>query len=86
MRNLTIQTSRCDLLTKNVLYLVHQFLHGVKEPYKEVFNLRVFGELSFEKIGRIFGKSTGWARVTYYRAKQQMIDYMEVIDNEDTPL
>lgn len=67
-------------------FLVHQFLHGVKEPYKEVFNLRVFGELSFEKIGRIFGKSTGWARVTYYRAKQQMIDYMEVIDNEDTPL
>lgn len=58
----------------------------MKEPYKEVFNLRVFGELSFEKIGRIFGKSTGWARVTYYRAKQQMIDYMEVIDNEDTPL
>ena len=24
------------------------------EPYKEVFTLRVFGELPFEKIGRLF--------------------------------
>lgn len=67
-------------------FLVHQFLHSMKEPYKEVFNLRVFGELSFEKIGKIFGKSAGWARVTYYRAKKQMVDYMEVIEHEDTAL
>ena len=62
--------------------LIHHFLHEMKEPYKEVFNLRVFGELSFEKIGSIFGKSAGWARVTYYRAKEQIVRYMEVIDDE----
>lgn len=62
--------------------LIHRFLHEMKEPYKEVFNLRVFGELSFEKIGSIFGKSAGWARVTYYRAKQQIALYMEVMDDE----
>lgn len=62
--------------------LIHRFLHEMKEPYKEVFNLRVFGELSFEKIGSIFGKSAGWARVTYYRAKQQIAQYMEVMDDE----
>lgn len=62
--------------------LIHRFLHEMKEPYKEVFNLRVFGELSFEKIGTIFGKSAGWARVTYYRAKQQIVAYMEVMDDE----
>ena len=45
-------------------------------------SLRVFGELSFEKIGSIFGKSAGWARVTYYRAKQQIAQYMEVMDDE----
>lgn len=43
--------------------MIHQFLHSMKEPYKEVFSLRLFGELSFEKIGLLFGKSPGWARV-----------------------
>lgn len=62
--------------------LIHRFLHEMKEPYKEVFNLRVFGELSFEKIGSIFGKSAGWARVTYYRARKQVAEYMEAMDDE----
>jgi len=58
-------------------FLVHRFLHNMKEPYKEVFSLRVFGELSFEKIALLFGKSPGWARVTFFRAKKQIISYME---------
>lgn len=57
--------------------LIHKLLHEMDEPYKEVFNLRVFGELSFEKIGIIFGKSSGWARVTYYRAKNKIIEKLE---------
>lgn len=52
------------------------------EPYKEVFSLRVFGELPFEKIGRLFEKSSGWARVTYHRARKQIIEYMEGMNNE----
>lgn len=62
-------------------FLIHSFLHNMKEPYKEIFNLRVFGELSFEKIAEIFGKNPGWARVTFYRAKKQIIEYMEARDN-----
>ena len=27
-----------------------EYLHDIEEPYKEVFMLRVFGELSFKKI------------------------------------
>lgn len=61
--------------------LIHRFLHDMKDPYKEVFSLRVFGELSFEKIGWVFGKSPGWARVTYYRAKQQIMTYMEELEH-----
>lgn len=49
----------------------------MEEPYKEVFNLRVFGELSYEKIGTLFQKSSGWARVTFYRAKKKIEEYME---------
>ena len=63
-------------------FAIHQFLHSMAEPYKEVFSLRVFGELPFEKIGRLFGKSANWARVTFYRAKVQIIEHMEAIHHE----
>ena len=49
---------------------------------KEVFTLRVFGELPYEKIGRLFGKSAGWARVTFYRAKVQISEHMEAMEHE----
>ena len=55
---------------------IHKILHSLEEPYKEVFSLRVFGELDFESIGEIFGKSSVWARVTYFRAKNKIIEQM----------
>ena len=61
---------------KDSAVLIHKYLHGMKEPYKEVFHLRVFGELDFEQIGDIFGKSASWARVTFYRAKNDIRKYM----------
>jgi len=54
---------------KETAYAIHKVLHKLKEPYKEVFWLRTFGELSFVQIGSLFGKTENWARVTYYRAK-----------------
>lgn len=51
---------------------IHKLLHKLKEPYKEVFWMRTFGELSFKDIGLIFGKSESWARVTYHRAKMKI--------------
>ena len=53
---------------KETAFQVHQVLHRLSEPYKEVFSLRVFGELSFGTISSLFGKSESWARVTYHRA------------------
>lgn len=67
-------------------FRIHCYLHDMAEPYKEVFSLRVFGELSFERIGMLFGKSSGWARVTYYRAKKKIYEYMEAIENEKDQL
>ena len=60
------------LVDKDAAFTVHQCLHALEEPYKEVFSLRVFGELSFEDIGAIFGHNAAWARVTYYRAKTKL--------------
>lgn len=70
------------LMNEEDAFIVHQFLHKMEEPYKEVFSLRTFGELPFEKIGRLFGKSSGWARVTFYRAKKQIMEYMEAVNDE----
>ncbi len=50
----------------------HRLLHGLPEPYREVFTLRTFGDLSHQQIGSLFGKSDSWARVTYYRARQML--------------
>lgn len=69
------------IIDEETAFLVHRFLHRMDEPYKEVFTLRVFGELSFEKIALLFGKTANWARVTFYRAKKQIIEYMEAIEN-----
>ena len=54
---------------KEIAYAIHKVLHRLGEPYKEVFWLRTFGELSFAQIGALFDKTESWARVTYYRAK-----------------
>jgi len=42
------------------------------EPYKEVFWMRIFGELSFREIGMLFDKTEPWARVTFHRAKMKI--------------
>lgn len=59
---------------------IHLILHRLDEPYKEVFQLRIFGELNFREIGQIFGKTENWARVTYYRAKLKIQERMD--DND----
>ena len=51
---------------------IHKILHSLPEPYKEVFSLRVFGQLSFAQIGEVFGKTANWACVTYHRAKSKI--------------
>lgn len=51
-------------------------LHQLQEPYKEVFMLCVFGGFSLKDISALFGKSESWARVTYYRAKQKLLEGM----------
>ncbi len=62
---------------EDAAFRIHQILHQMNEPYKEVFQLRVFGELSYAQIGKLFGKSESWARVTYYRAKNKIKDKLD---------
>ena len=54
---------------RELAFRIHRILHGMRDPYKEVFSLRIFGELSFREIGALFEKSEHWACVTFHRAK-----------------
>lgn len=65
------------LLEKESAFEIHRILHGLSEPYKEVFSLRVFGELSFAQIGILFGKTESWARVAYHRARLKIKEEMQ---------
>ncbi|WP_334290949.1 RNA polymerase sigma factor [Lacrimispora celerecrescens] len=66
-----------SLLSKESVFNIHKELHRLDEPYKEVFMLRVFGDLSFSQIGSLFEKTESWARVTYHRAKMKLKERME---------
>ncbi len=65
------------MLRKESAFQIHQALHSLPEPYKEVFSLRVLGELPFRQIGFLFGKTENWARVTYHRARLKIKEELE---------
>ena len=65
------------LVNKEVALQIHEILHRLKEPYKEVFWMKTFGELSFAQIGKVHGKTESWARVTYHRAKIMIKEELE---------
>ena len=50
----------------------HRVLHTLEEPFREVFTLRTFCDLSHSQIAELFGKSESWSRVTYFRARQML--------------
>lgn len=67
-----------DDVERNDTYkLILKAIHKLKDPYKEVFILKQFSELSLKDIAEIFSRSESWARVTYYRAKNQLKDILE---------
>ena len=47
-------------------------MQKLDEKSREVMYLRMIGNLSYEEIGEILGKTANWSRVTYYRAKQKI--------------
>ena len=66
-----------QIMDRDQAMAIHRVLHDLAEPYKEVFSLRVFGQLSFGDIGGLFGRTANWACVTYHRARQKIRDQME---------
>lgn len=49
-------------------------VHRLNDPMREVMYLRLSSNLTFGQIGEILGKSENWARVTYYRGKEKIVE------------
>ncbi len=47
-------------------------MQKLDELARQVIYLRIMGNLSFAEIGEVLGKTSNWARVTFFRAKQKM--------------
>ena len=65
------------IFDKETAFTIHKVLHTLEEPYKEVFSLRTFGELSFKQIAELFEKTETWARVTYHRARLKIKEELQ---------
>ena len=57
--------------------IVLEYATELESPYKDVFYMRVMGEFSYSVIGEVFSKSENWARVTFFRVKNKIIEEME---------
>jgi RNA polymerase sigma-70 factor (ECF subfamily) len=66
-----------QLADREMVLNIHKILHTMPEPYREVFTLRVFGELTFKQIAEVFAKSESWAKMTYYRGKSMIVERLE---------
>ena len=51
---------------------LYKKLQTLDEKTREVVYLRITGELSFKEIGIILNKTENWARITFYRGKNQL--------------
>ena len=68
------QDMQNTILDQEQAMIIYAHLHELNEPYKEVFMLRLFGELEYSQIAKLFGKTESWARVTYHRAKTRLTE------------
>lgn len=51
---------------------LYKKMQHLDEKTREVMYLRITGELSFKEIGIILNKTENWARVTFYRGKNEL--------------
>ena len=67
-----INTLEEKVIADDEKILLYKKMQLLDEKTREVMYLRITGELSFREIGIILNKTENWARVTFYRGKNQL--------------
>lgn len=76
--DLIVEKSLDDNVTKkSELINLYKHIHELDENTREVFYLRIKGELSFKDIGEILNKSESWAKLAFYRGKIKLKEAMK---------
>lgn len=61
-----------EILHKDERMRLYRAMQMLDADTREVMHLRLAGEFSFRDIGDILGKSEVWARVRFYRGKEEL--------------
>ncbi len=61
-----------QIINKELYAKALKAVQRLDEPYRDVFILHAMGEIKLTEIASIYGKTESWARVTYFRARQQI--------------
>ena len=64
------------IVEKDTAKRIEQLSRKLEPPKNQVFAMRLNG-LSFREIGEALGKTENWARVTFFRAKNEILAELE---------
>lgn len=62
-----------QIIKKEEYIRARKALLKLEEPYRNVFILHAISEIKLKEIASLYGKTESWARVTYYRARMQIV-------------
>ena len=65
------------VISKHTIRKLARIIKNLDEPFRDIFILRVYNEMSFKEIGSLFNKSDIWARVNYHRAREKIINKIQ---------
>ena len=74
--DLGIDSFEDSLLENESIKTLKAAIDKLDDPYRTITKLRI-NNLSFKEIGKIYGKTSNWACVCYYRAKEKLKDILE---------
>lgn len=63
-----------QIIQKEEFLRARKALLALKEPYRNVFILHAISDIKLKEIANLYGKTESWARVTYYRARMQIVE------------
>lgn len=59
-------------ITKDEYQRARKAIQELEDPYRDVFIMHALGGIRLKEIALMYEKSESWARVTYFRARQQI--------------
>ena len=70
------------LILQEVRERIQQVLVHLPENARTIIILKEYEQLSYEEIAGIFGQTTNWVRVTFFRAKKQLRQVYREMEGE----